>query len=325
MFVLSSEIEIAGRRFTRVNHVEIVKSRKVLEDTATIRLPATARLVRTGDFISEVETAKVFNVGDPVKIRLGYDGNLRTEFEGYVKKIKPGMPLEIECEDAVWVLKRKNMKEAFKNTDLGTILESIVQGTPISLVGEIPAIRFKEFYMRNVSAAAALQKIKDEYGLTVFLKNNELRVGLREENDGTVVKYEVGTNVIETDLEWKSEADTRLKIRAIHWRKNNTKLTVEAGDADGELRTLYFYDIEDESQLKKLAEQEAKKYRFTGYDGGFTAFLVPVAEQGNVARLRDPNFGERAGDYLIDKVTTTFGVDGARRKIELGLKVSTNG
>ena len=236
-----------------------------------------------------------------------------------------GTPLEVECEDAVWLLRRKNMQESFKNTALKTILESVLKGTGIQLAGEIPVIKFKEFYMRNVSAASALQKIKDEYGLLVFLKGNKLHVGLREENDGTVVKYEVGKNVIETDLEWKDERDTRIKVRAIHWRKDNKKLTVEAGDADGELRTIYFYDIDDEKHLKMLAEQEAKKYRFTGYDGGFTTFLLPVAEQGNVARLRDPHFAERQGDYLIDKVTTKFGTDGARRKIELGLKVSTNG
>lgn len=323
MYVLTAQIEIAGKKFTRVNLVEIESSAKVLEDTARIRIPATARLERESEFVTEVETAKAFQAGDPVVIRLGYNGNLREEFRGYVTRVKPGQPLEIECVDATWTLRRKNLQASFKATTLKALLQYIVEGTGISLKGEIPGINFTHFYLKNVTAASALQKIKADYGLTMYLKNfNELHVGLASYTDNFTVVYGLGENVIEHDLEWVDETDTRLKVRAIHVRKNNTKVQKEVGDADGELRTLYFYDLDNESQLGTLALQEVKKYKYTGYKGGFTAFLLPNVQVGNVARLRDPQFAERAGDYLVDKVVTSFGTDGARREIELGIKVN---
>jgi hypothetical protein len=327
MYVLNADIQVLTAKgtikFTRVNEVEIESSAKVLEDTALIKIPTTARLERQGEFISEVETAKAFKVGDEIAINLGYDGNLKEEFYGFISKIRPGTPLEIECVDAVWLLRRKNLKESFKNVDLATLLEAIVQGTKIELRGEIPGIQFKNFSFRNVTAALALQELKDDYGLTLYLKNfNQLHVGLTSATDNVRVIYGFGENVIENDLEWASEDDTRIRVKAVHIRANNTKVEKEFGDADGELRTLYFYDLEREADLEKMALAEATKYKYRGYRGGLTTFLLPYVEVGNVARLRDNQFAERDGDYLVDKVVTTFGTSGARRKIELGIKVS---
>lgn len=311
-------------RFTRVNYVEIESSAKLLEDTAIVKIPTTARLERAGKFISEVETARQFRVGDQIAINLGYNGQLNEEFYGYISKILPGSPLTIECVDATWLLRRKNMKESFRNVDLGTLLEACVQGTGIQLIGEVPTIRFTHFYMRNVTAASVLQELKDDYGLTMYLKNfNELHVGLRSYTDNKVVTYGFGENIIDNDLEWVNEDDTRIKVKAVHIRKNNTQVTKEYGDADGEQRTLFFYDVDNEADLKQLAEQEVKKYKYTGFKGDFKTLLRPLAEVGNVARIRDKQYeGERDGDYLIDKIVTTFGNDGARRKISLGLKTT---
>lgn len=330
MFVLNADIQVITERgtvrFTRVNEVEIESSAKVLEDTAVVRIPTTARLERQGEFVSEVETAKQFKVGDQIDIRLGYDGDLRREFFGYISKVKPGTPLEIECVDATWLLRRKNLKASFKAVTLKSLLEFILKDTGIQLKGDVPGVNFTHFTLRNVTAASALQKLKDDYGLTLYLKNfNELHVGLSSYTDNTVVKYGFGENVIEHDLEWMSEDDTRLKVKAVHIRRDNTKVEKEYGDADGELRTLYFYNLEAGADLETMALQEVRKYKYTGYKGGLTTFLLPNVEVGNVARLSDKQYQERDGDYLVDKVTTTFGTEGARRKIELGIKVSING
>jgi hypothetical protein len=322
MFVLNADITISGKRFTRVAEVEI-QSSKVLEDTARIVLPTTALLERQGAVVSEVETAKQFAVGDLVVINLGYNGTLREEFRGYVSKIKPTTPVEIECVDAVWLLRRKNLSKSFRTTTLKALLAFIVDGTGITLKGEIPGIDFKKFYLRNVTAAHALQKLKDEYGLTLFLKNfNELHVGLTSYTDNVHVRYSLGQNVIDNSLEWVNEDDTRIRIKAVHVRPNNTKIEKEYGDADGELRTLYFYDIDAGESLEKLAKQEALKYKYAGFKGSLNTFLLPNVQVGNVAVMSDPDYSERAGSYLIDKVVTTFGTNGARRAVSLGLKVT---
>lgn len=327
MFVLNADIQVISNgktlSFTRVNEIEIESSAKVLEDTARIVLPTTARLERQGEFISEVETAKQFSVGDQIAIQLGYNGELREEFYGFISKIKPGTPLEIECVDAVWLLRRKNLNKSFRTVQLDELLLYIIEGTGIQLIGEIPTINFKKFYLKNVTAAFALQKLKEDYGLTIYLKNfTDLHVGLTSYTDNVQVKYSLGVNVIDNDLEWVNEEDTRIKIKAVHVRANNTKIEKEYGDADGELRTIYFYDIDAGESLEKLAKLEAEKYKYSGYKGGISTFLLPSVEVGNVAVLTDPDYTERAGSYLVDKVVTTYGTNGAKRKIELGLKVT---
>jgi len=322
MYVPQLEIIMNDVTFRRVNEVQIERSLKTLGATALIKIPATARLERQGEFVSEVETAKKFDRGDAVAIYAGYNGKLRLEFQGYVARVKPGTPVEIECDDAIFLLRRRNLKKSFKDTTLKALLDYILQGTFIKVVGETPVINFSKFYFTNTTAANALQKIKEEYGLTMYFRAiDELFVGLAADNDGVEVKYRFGYNVIDNNLEWMAAEDVRLKVKAIHIRKNNTKVEKTVGDADGEQRTLYFYDLPNGADLEKVAKQEILKYKFSGYKGGLNTFLLPNAAPGNVANVDDTQFDERDGKYLIDKVVTTISTGGARRKVELGLKL----
>lgn len=321
MYVLGCEITIGTKRFNRVNEVTIERSAHSLEDVCEIKLPATARLVRGTEVIGEEEVAKTFAAGDEVIVKLGYDGVLREEFRGYVTSIKPEVPVVVKCIDGMYHLQRKNCLQSWKSVKLDEVLEYLVEGTPISLIGEVPTITFTKFYLRNVTAAYALQQLKEKYGLVIYLKGNGLYVSLARHDDGTEVRYEFGVNVIESKLEWVTEDDKRLKVEAVHIRKDNTRLKVEVGDKDGEKRTLYYYDVESEAALRKLAENDMKKLRYSGYKGDMTTFLLPNVEPGNVGVIQDNDWPERDGKYIVEKVTTTYGSQGARRKINLGLKV----
>jgi hypothetical protein len=322
--VLCSEIQIGNSVFTRVAEVSIESSTQVLEDTAVIKIPTTARLKRDGTY-TVVETAKYFKVGDEVVIKLGYDNQFREEFRGYVRKIKPNTPVEIECEDAVFLLRRKNLKKAFKNVTLKELLQYAVAGTGITLSEAIPDVKFDVFYYRDTSAAYALQKLKEEFGLLLyFIKPKVLHAGLAYDNDKIALKYVFGENIISQNLEWQEEEDVHIRIKAVHMRKNNTKTEKYYPSKDnheGELKTIFVYNVSNDKDLELRAKQEALKYRYKGYKGDIETFLVPNANVGNVAVLNDPNYQERSGKYIIDKVTTTYSRSGARRKVELGLKV----
>lgn len=323
MFVLSANITIRGKQFRRVHEVEIESDRQVLEDRAVIKLPTTARLERQGQFISEVETAKTFSVGDPVLIQLGYDGALVTEFAGYVRRIKPTVPLEIECEDSMYVLKRKNVQKSWRSVTLKEVLGFLLDDTGFTLLANVPEITFAPFYLRNVSAARALQQLKDKYGLTIYFTTpTELFVGIATDNDGQAVKYRIGENVIENNLEWAEEEEyVKLKIKVVYVRPDNTLVEKEVGDPEGEQRTVFLYDLPNGVDLERRAREELIKYSYAGYRGDITTFLIPVARVGNVARIENALFADQDGDYLIDKVTTTFGQGGGRRKITIGIKV----
>lgn len=323
MFVIGMEAEIGGRTFRRVNSVEITTSMKKLGTRATVKIPTTARLERQGELVSEVETAKTFQVGDQVVIRMGYDGELLEEFRGYVTKIRPTTPLVIECEDEVYTLKRKRLQSSFRNATLATLLNHIIQGTGIELVNTPPTVTFRTFAFRNVNAAQALEKLAKDYGLTIYFRSaGQLAVSLASESDGTVVKYTIGRNVIKHDLEWMDETDKALKVKAISVSRDNVFTEKTVGDPDGEQRTLYFYNLAPGEDLAERAEQELLKYRFTGYSGSLEGFLIPVCRVGNTLRLKDENFENPEGDYLVESVKTTLTDRGGRRQVKLGLKLN---
>lgn len=317
---LDIEITIAGKTFRRVNEVEIVNTVDALEDRARIVIPTTARLERAGEFITEVETAKTFAPGDEVLIKAGYNGELYEEFRGFVRRIQPNIPVVVECEDETYLLRRKRISGSWKNALLIQIIREVLSGTGVSLVGEIPTIRFQAFYVRDTTPARVLQRLREEYGLTIYFKGwKELVVSLSDQADGTTVKYETGLNVIDTDLEWIDEQDIDLEIKAVLIKPDNTQVEKKVGIPGGELRTIYLYDIAEDS-LETRAKEELRKYTYSGYRGSFQGFLLPRVERGNVVSFTDSNFQERAGNYFVEEVKTTISTSGGRRAIKIGIR-----
>lgn len=136
------------------------------------------------------------------------------------------------------------------------------------------------------------------------------------------VKYRLRYNVIkDDDLKFQLASDTKLKVKAVCYYKDGTKIEGELGEEGGESKTLYYYDVKDAKELKVLAQEELKRYSFDGYRGKIETFLFPYALPGMVAQLEDEVYRERSGNYYIESVDVSFGMNGARRGIEIGIKV----
>jgi hypothetical protein len=321
-FVLTCQIAIGNHLFDQVHQVEIEKSWKTLGDSATIKLPYEG-------------WARSIKPGDPVSIRLGYMGKYdREEFTGYVSQVDETKPLEILCEDNIYLMKRVNIKASYSNINLKELVQNIVNEVNskypeagIKLHSQIQDVQFEKFRLNNVTAANAMKKLREEYGLTSLFLGNQLYVGqayTETPADLPTVNYSFQYNVIEHALKYHKAEDVRLKVKAINIRKDNTRTEIELGDEDGELRTLHFYNINNEAQLKLLAKEELQRLKFDGYEGDFLTFLIPFSEPGMAADIRDPQYPERSGKYFIDEVTTTFGINGARRKVKPGIKLTVS-
>ena len=128
MFVLCCEIKIGGVTFKSVHDVLIKRSIYNLVATAVIKVPVTAVLKHSGEPVTYIETAEAVKVGDPVEIRLGYDGQMNTEFTGYVKRLNYKIPLEIECEDEYYQTRSVNCVFSKKETSLKQCLTAILPG-----------------------------------------------------------------------------------------------------------------------------------------------------------------------------------------------------
>ncbi len=325
-YEIGIHISIGDYEFTRCNNITIVKDVNMVQDTSVIKLPLSAR-VKAQDAITSVETAKIFKPGDYVVIRLEYKGYYSGyEFGGYVRKINPSQPLEIECEDAIYLLRSKNIKKSWKKTTLKEVLEEIVAGTKIEVSDDIPVINLEPFVLKDVDGAFALQKISDELKLRSFIDaTGKLWCGMPYERAGNIVKYRISgdeCNVVSAnDLKWRSADEIKLKVKAVCLHKDNTKTVVEVGDEDGALRTFNFYNIATKAELERIAQQKLKEIKYDGYEGSIKTKLLPYAEPGMVAQLTDEMLPERSGNYYIESVKTTLSTSGINRSVKLGLKV----
>jgi len=318
-------------KFNAVASVTIDKSIDSVTSSAVIRIPASAALVyKDGTKTESVQTARQFQRGDKVSIQLGYDDRLNEEFEGFIYRINFTSPVEIECEGYEFLLRENLPTKTFPSTNLSSVLQYVVnsaakfRGSGISIAADIPAVEMVNYVIpANLNGIDALQQIKEHYGLTIYFRNNTLYAGLDFIRLLGDVKYSLGINTPRADeLKYQLADDVKLKIKAIQINKNNTKLEAEVGDPKGEQRTLYFYTAKSIADLKKLAEVEMVKYKFTGYTGKITTLLEPYAEPGMVAIITDIKYAERGGSYEIRGVNTTFGSSGASRSVDIGKTVS---
>ncbi len=322
MFVINCDITIGKYNFKTVSDLKISRSIHQIGSTATIKLPLSARL-KTAQLSNTIATNQAFEVSDLVEIKTGYD-KLYTEFKGYVKKIIYQKECVIECEDFAYKLRETNIKKSWASVSLSDAIAYIstqVKGLKFS---EIPSMTINKVILDGKSALWFLDEIKTKYGIVFFFDiENILQVGLVYQYRRGEVKYNIGYNCPdETDLQYVDEKDIKLKIKAIGIKKDGTKIEKEIGKEDGEVRTLYFYDISDASTLTNLAQNEIDKYKFTGYRGKLTGFLDPFCCPAMKAIVKDSNYNDRKGNYYVESVETTISRGGGRRQVELGLKLS---
>ncbi|MBO2009166.1 hypothetical protein [Hymenobacter negativus] len=344
MFTLENGISIqigALRPITIVHEVEIESAWAKFTDTATITLPRNLNVLHEN---VKTPLPDLIGVGDTVSIRYGYDGNLRTEFTGYVSELKPGTPLQIKCEDQMWKLKRQTMSHSWRSVTLRQLMEYIRDQSglsfPIHTLGELVV---GKYLINQATGAQVFDDLKKRFGQSFFFRNGVLWAS-KPYDESTAATHRFGfrQNIIDSDLAYTNAADVALHFRATSTQPDGKKIQVDAsgvvktkkakgdttvlvtalsaGVAKGELRTLIGPPGLNTAQLLAWVNQEAARLRFDGYRGGLTSFGLPAAEHGDIARITDPDYKERTGDYFIDAVSKTFGVNGSRRKLKLGPK-----
>lgn len=304
---MNSRIIIGAYQFDECHSFACKRSWKTITQTATIKMHNIAGLLDK------------INVGDAVLIEAGYDGDYQTEFVGYVSEINPTMPVEIKCEDEMWKLKQETVSVAWKSTTLASVLRYLA---PFATI-ECPDVTLSPFRLDKVTKAKALQKLKDEYLLTVYYRETTLFVGLPyTEKNLPTVDFHFQKNALATGLTFKRKADLKIKVKAISILPNNTRIEKEYGDSDGDFTTLHFYN-KKESELPALAEEAISRMKYDGYKGTFrTLGGYPFADHGYKANLYDDRYPEREQAVFIDTIIVEYGPEGYHRTVEAGRKVT---
>lgn len=320
MEVLTCHINIANLQMEWVNTINIESSWEMLTDTASVKLPAKINVSQStnGNSVSldNHQISKHIKSGDPVQIQLGYNGDLKTVFKGYVTQIRPRVPIEILCEDEMWKLKQSNIVDSGKKQSLTDLLQKHFSNYKILALD----VEIGKYYIDNISGAKFLEALKSDFGLYSFFRGDTLVVGRRYDyENANQHKFKLEYNIIKDDLEFKSADQVKIKVRAISNNSDGTKTEIEIGEQDGDTRTLNFYNL-SESELKAAAEREKERLIYDGWRGKFEAFGEPLVNHGDIVELIHATESDKTGRYWVDKVKYKFGVQGFRQEITLGAR-----
>lgn len=318
MKVMRSVVTIGDMVFeNQINSVEIYSSWKNLTQTATIKIPRFEQLLDPNKSEYKIK------VKQPVKIELGYDDELVTEYEGYVSEVSPMIPIEVRCEDESYMLKETEVTQSWRSIELKDLLKYLVPDVELT---DVPAVTLAPFRLNSVSKFQALQKLKDEYLLTIYFRGKKMFAGFPYYEKGVEdVVFDFQENVPMADalkLDYKLAEDVKVKVKAVSMMPDNTKIEVEVGDDGGDCVTKHFYNIRDTAELNRLAKQAIQELKYDGYRGSLTTFGFPQSTHTAIAILRNKRQPERDGKYFIDGVKVTYGSGGYRRENELGRKAS---
>lgn len=318
------EITIGGKRLAMLESVKITSSLKLLSDTAKIVIPGTV-------YDKNLDLVKTLTVGSEVVIKLGYDGNLRTEFEGYLLSVtnKKGS-LTLECEDKIYLFRKTQMPDA-ELIDIS--LETLIENVVAEVAKQNPEIvfnkpntfnaRFDKFQIKGNSAYDILKKVQKELNPNIFMKDNNLFVHyIFSESFGTVANYDFSRNIEKEDLTYKT-ADERKILVEVEYKDDKGEVQKEtAGAENGEKVTRKIY-LTDKETAQSVAKQELDNRVYDGFEGSFVAWLEPFCAAGYLVNLADSKKvldDFKDGTYYVLAVDTDFSKNGAVRKITVGKK-----
>ena len=352
--------------FNFVNQCEINSTWANISDTAKLRFPKSVYFINSqGKKVTwdgkntggQSTLPPLLLRGDKIKIELGYiypkGGNpeakeINTEFEGYISKVKTKIPIEIECEDQMWILKQKKVpNKTYKGSqyDVQKMLREMLDMFPetkgITLItgtatSQTISTNVGDFVTHDDTIGSVLEKLKRNAQIFSWFRNNELRCAgfVYYPTDRREIKFSFQKNIISDNMDYQRVDDVLIGAKVVSinqkeltatnesGRKKSKRERVEifVGSRDGEIRTFHFFN-EPESKLKKLGEERLRRFHYTGYRGTFTTFGLPSVRHGDEAKIKDTKQPERDGGYLIKSVKKTFGIEGFRQEIMIDLKL----
>jgi hypothetical protein len=233
--------------------------------------------------------------------------------------------MKIVCEDEMWLFKQSPIKkETYRNVKLKELIEKLVAQTNLSIDIDCPIdVTLGNYRITRNTIAQELEELKKVYGFYAYFRNikgvSKLYAGWGyPTTDRETHRFEHGKNIISESLEYIDAKDVKLRVKATSVQKDNTRITVEVGDKDGELREVYAYAM-NQDDLKAFAVAEMERFKYTGFKGSFLTFGSPSVKATDIVRIKTQN--GTTGSYLITKLTKTYNNSGYRQKIDLGAKV----
>lgn len=329
--------------FTFLKGFETQESYENLTDKATIIVARKFQTMEGKELFAGPNP--IFKRNDKVKIECGYFPNNRTVFEGFIDSVNANIPIEINCQDYMYLLKKytfnipdkiplitvskrgKFLKRPkvdttrIKSITLKELLDIIIPDEIEYTI--VDNIKLGKFRITNATPAMILEKLRETHGLFSYFVGTTLNVGFAsnalDTREAEFIMEEVVIN--SNDLYYRQAAEVLIKVRATSMDDNNVKISVEVGDDDGEQRDYHYYNVTQDT-LKDLATKRLEEEKYTGFFGTLETFLEPYLRPGDRAKIVSKKLPERNGTYLVTDVNRSVDVNiGGRQKLGLGIKV----
>jgi len=305
-------------RLNMVSSIDIESSVDTLSDTAIITLPEAVM----NQFLKIQDKV---NRGTEVIIEAGYDGDLKTEFVGYVQDITINdSSLKIMCEDALFLFRKAVKNVELKPTSLKKIAESIVNQIDSRFTVKCDYdIAYEKFVIHQATGYDVLKKLAEETKANIYFKTDKKELHIHApylEKGGNVV-YSMQKNIEKSSLEFKKAIDRKVEITV---ESTNVKGKVEkftAGNTGGDTVTLKVGSIA-KADMQRIANAELLRRSADMYEGSIDTWLVPVVQPSYSAKIMDSDYPEKNGSYYVVGVNTTINESGAKRTVKMGVKLS---
>ena len=320
---ITHEIKVGKVGIRTFATVQIDSSATVLSDTAVIELPAYNHNV-------PFDAEATFTRGDKVSILLGYNGKNRVEFNGYLKAISSNNPVRLECEDGMYLFRKKIQNKAFKSPDINTILNYVIgQIGGFTLNCSVSGIQFSNFNIINSTGFEVLQKLKQECSVGIFIVDNVLHCHLLYSGESSRVrgrvKYTMQLDIQEgSSFTFLNGKDRKFLVKIEGLTAKNTKVEAQVGDEGGEVITLKRPNISDKTALEKVAREAWTVRNLDGYqESTLKAWGNKDCEVGYAVTVEDLDLPARTSSYYVTEVKTIVSPEnGYEKNIKLGIRLS---
>lgn len=315
LYNMDWHITLGGFKLMMLDSVEITRSVEQLSDTAVITLPGSV-------FNKALEIEDKIKRGDAVVIKLGYNGDLTTEFEGFIEAIESNDDsLTVKCEDGIYQLRKPVENIEFTNPELTDILGYVLQQAGGYGLNCSYQFRYDKFTIINNTAYGVVKKIQEETKANVYLKDGVLHVHPQYKEIFGEATYSFQHNIESSELEYRRAEDRKTEV-VVEGKDASGKVIREtAGEKGGDTITIKIEGVSDRASLKTMAEEQLKTKNYTGYSGSFTGWLVPWCDAGYKATITDRDYEYKDGTYYVLEVVTTFSKAGGAREIKIGMKL----
>jgi len=318
--VFCCKITIGNLIFDSANEIEINKTWKKFTQTAIIKLPKNLYCLKNRQITRITDISELIKKGDKVKIELGYNLELRTEFVGYVARdVTFGMPYVIECEDEMWRLKQYIKEVSIPDATVKQIIQEAAPGYEINCIDEL----YGDFSEAQKTPVQIFDVLKKRAGLYTFFRGSRLVCGIPYSDVNVSEKipnYAVGKSVISSNIKSIKTGEGRFKIYGSSIQSNGDVLRLEVGEEGGQIIRINSYPDMNKEDLKKLLDRKLENYKKSSIaSGDFLTFGTPYVEHGQAIRYVDKIRDMLDLKILVDEISINVSAsNGYRKTISVG-------